>query len=180
VYRLESLLARDFEEYVRELETWLRELEDFLVVEFVIANTGRAPAEDVEVVVEAPAELRPSEELPEMPDRPRAFTLSTYRSTEAGAPQIPPSKQTSPDSLIGPSLYGIGAPGGVDAVWEVGKLYHGRPLFTHSDVEEVGGLLISARGYRELLSRAGGTVDLRYTVHAANVPDALRGVLTLS
>lgn len=171
--------ANDFEEYGRELETWRRELEDFLVVEFVIANTGRAPAEDVEVVVGIPAELRPKQELPDTPYRPRDSILSTYGRGAAGALQFLPSKQSSPDTLIGPEVNEFGTPEGAEAVWEVGKLYHDRPLFTHSDTEGVGGLLIYARGYEKLLPKAGGTVDLSYTVRAANVPDALNGVLTL-
>ncbi len=56
--------ADDYEDYGSELKAWLQELEDVLVVDFVLTNTGRVPAEDVEVVLELPAKLRPKEELP--------------------------------------------------------------------------------------------------------------------
>lgn len=174
-----GLTAEDFEEYERELETWLRELEDLLIVEFVITNTGRAPAEDVEVILSVPFELRPREELPEMPSRPRDLMSLVSRSSVAHIPQIPLSKHSSPDSLIGPDVYTGCASSEGQAIWEVGKLYHGRPLFTYSDADEVGGLLISGRSYREHLSQVEGGVQLDYAVHAANVPDPLRGVVVL-
>ena len=44
--------AGDYDEYALALETWLAEHQDLLLVEFVLVNTGRVPAEDVEVVLE--------------------------------------------------------------------------------------------------------------------------------
>jgi hypothetical protein len=81
--------AKDFEEYERELETWLRELEDLLIVEFMITNTDRAPAEDVEVIVSVPFEPRPREELPEMPDLPRSVPASRSKSSHLRASNSP-------------------------------------------------------------------------------------------
>lgn len=81
--------------------------------------------------------------------------------------------------MDGSSLYDDGVSCTLEAKWEVGKLYHDRPLFKRSDGEEIGGLLISGSGYRGFLSRGGGEVRLAYAMRAANLPDALRGVVVL-
>jgi hypothetical protein len=169
--------ADDYEDYGSELKAWLQELEDVLVVDFVLTNTGRVPAEDVEVVLEVPAELWPKGELPERPERPRDYLpspVSTPRHWRIGL-----TKQNAPDLLIGPEIHSGGNASIAEVVWEVGKLYHDRPLFTRSDADDVGALLISGRDYREYLSRVGGSVRLDYTVRAANVPEAVRGVVVL-
>jgi hypothetical protein len=62
--------ARDYEDYRDKLEAWLRELEDVLAIDFVLTNTGRVPAEDVQVSLDVPAELQPSRDLPLKPQQP--------------------------------------------------------------------------------------------------------------
>jgi hypothetical protein len=94
-------------------------------------------------------------------------------------PRAVPSKQTSPDSLIGPTINKTSGLGTAEAAWEVGKLYHDRPLFTGSGAYGTGGLLISNTKYRARLSQAGGELQLKYAVRAANVPDTLFGTLVL-
>jgi hypothetical protein len=168
--------AEDYDEYRQELEKWLNELEDLFVLDFALLNTGRAPAEDVEVVLKVPATLQPKEELPSMPFPPRNYPLS---ASTLDTPPFVISEQPPSDSLDRPQIYDTGVSGKVEAKWEVGKLYHDRPLFTHSDGDDVEGLLISASGYKELLSRAGDGVRLVYVVRAANLPDAHRGVVVL-
>ena len=168
--------AEAYDEYRQELENWLIELEDLFVLDFALVNTGRAPAEDVEVVLEVPTALQPEEELPEMPFPPRNYL---YSQSTLDTPPFVISKQASSDSLIGPDIYDAGVSDTVEVRWEVDKLYHDRPLFTHSDGEDVGGMLISASSYKELLSRAGDGVRLAYTVRVANLPDAHRGVVVL-
>jgi hypothetical protein len=163
-----------YERYRERIEEWASELAGYLVIDFVLVNTGRTPAEDVEVVLAVPAELSPEEDLPEEPERPRSFLESSVTM-----PRFFPSKHGSPDSLIGPEIHEDDGGGQAAAVWEVGKLYHDRPLFTSSDLEEVGGLLISRKGYEYLARRAPGGVRLDYAVRAANVPETLRGSLVL-
>jgi hypothetical protein len=68
--------VRDYERYKEELGQWLVKLENLLVVDFVLVNTGRGPAEDVEVVLEVPVQLRPSDELPDRPRRPKTISLA--------------------------------------------------------------------------------------------------------
>jgi hypothetical protein len=166
--------GQDYVDYRDELEAWRRELEALLAIDFVLTNMGRVPAEDVEVTLSIPAELQPSTELPLQPQAPPAMFAATWNN-----PQLPLSKHTHPDVLVGPELYPADASGVIQATWEVGKLYHGRPLFAHVEADDVSGLLISASCYKQLLSRAGEEIQLRYVVHAANVPEALSGVLIL-
>lgn len=167
----------DYAQYRQELEAWVSQLADILVVDFVLTNTGRAPAEDVQAALLVPAELRPREGLPEEPERPRS---PLEPAPFAGGIPALVSKQNSPDSLIGPELYAVGNEADeTDAMWEVGRLYHDRPLFTDSDREEVSGLFISRSGYEELARRSPEGIRLRYAVRAANVPETLRGCLVL-
>jgi Putative DNA-binding domain len=166
----------DYADYIRSLESWLQKLKELLVVDLVLTNMGRVPAQDVQVVLDVPADLRPREVLPSRPQRPRDFVLSS-RTQPASRGVL--SKQTSPDSLIGPKIYDTTGLGIAQAVWEVGKLYHDRPLFTRSNADEVGGLLISSEDYCERLSQVGGEVHLKYAVRAANVPETESGVLIL-
>lgn len=164
--------ADDYERYRQRLEAWVSELDDNLVVDFVLVNTGRAPAEDVEVTLEMPAGLPSGGELPERPQRPRGVFGRTHLPSTAHL------HYSDQGTLIGPELRD-GAGGETVAVWEVGKLYHDRPLLTSSELEEVGGLLISRRKYEELSRRSPDGIRLDYAVRAANVPDAHRGTLVL-
>jgi hypothetical protein len=55
-------------------------------------------------------------------------------------------------------------------------------LFTLSKVEPmsgIDGLIVSGRGLREQQSQAGAGAQLEYTVRAANMPEAVHGVLVL-
>lgn len=163
----------DYAEHAQALEAWMSTLQELLFVDFVLINTGRTPAEDVKVTLRLPAGLSAGEELPEKPEPPRGIFGRNF-----AAPRLAISKHSSPDSLIGPDIYDVGS-GEAAAVWEVGKLYHGRPLFTSSDLEEVGGLLISLRKCEELLHRSPDGIRLDYVVHAANLPEAHRGSVVL-
>ena len=41
--------ADTYKRYHQWLDAWVSELDEYLVVDFVLVNTGRAPADDVEV-----------------------------------------------------------------------------------------------------------------------------------
>lgn len=171
--------AEAYDEYGRGLKKWLTELEDLYVVDFALVNDGRVPAEDVEVVLEVPAELRPKAGSLEYPWRPRNHLFRGLDTLRYDAPPFVVPNPAPPDSLGGPGIYGSGVSVTVEARWDVGKLHHGRPLLTHSDGDGVEGLLISASNYRELLSSSDDGVRLAYTVRAANLPDAHRGAVIL-
>ncbi len=177
-YSLPGPISEDFEAYQQALEVWMSDLADLFVAEFVLVNTGNVPAEDVQVVLEVPAVLRPREWLPEKPDPPR----NPLYGSDLLIPDAFPTnwtKQNSPDSLIGPEICNSSTSGTVEAMWEVGKLYHDRPLFTRSDADEVNGLLISGKGLGKLLAQVGGGAELKYAVRAANIPSTLRGAVVL-
>jgi hypothetical protein len=171
--------ADDYENYALDLEAWLSELGNILFVEFMLVNTGRVPAEDVEVVLEVPAQLRPREALPKRPEKPLSI-MQRYSQAMGTRTRYVVSKQNSPDSLIGPVISDADKLGMAQAVWEVGKLYHDRPLFTDSEENDIDGLLISSENYKYLLSQAGGKVQLEYALRAANMPEKVRGVLSLT
>lgn len=171
--------AAAYDKYEHELRTWLAALEDLRVVDFALSNTGRVPAEDVEVVLEVPAKLRPKTGGLEWPLEPRdPLSYGMGRLTASDTPSFIISKPDTPDFLAAPDIYDAGIRAMARARWEVGKLHHDRPMFTHSDGRGVSGLIISASGYQELRSKAGG-LQLAYTARAANLPEAQRGLITL-
>jgi hypothetical protein len=169
----ERLDPQRYAEYQENLKDWVNELRDFVMVELALTNTGEVPAEDVSVEVEIPQELSCYEELPrEKPERP----VNTYLPrTRAALPRFAFSKQNAPEALIGPELdYDRRL-----AIWEVGRLYHGRPVRTDSEPEYVEGLLLDREPF-ERASSEEGVVELRYTIRAANLRRPVEGVLRLS
>lgn len=82
-----------------------------------------------------------------------------------------------------PTLEGTDIPGpdakALSVQWEVGRLYHGRPLVARLDEDGIEGLLMSAEGYRRALGEADGEVRLPYTIHAANLRVPVGGNLIL-
>ncbi len=171
--------SRDYADYAARLRGWMEKVRDLAILEFTLSNTGQAVAEDVEVVLEVPAALRPEEELPEKPEIPTSSMTDAFRN--------PPvlhfaTKQNSPDALIGPEVEEAREPGPESGTirvrWEVGRLYHGRPLTSRSDEDDIEGLLVSATACRRALEEAG-EVRLPYTIHAANLRLPVRGFLVL-
>ena len=167
-----SLDPRSYAEYRENLKVWLNEFRDFVMVELALSNTGEVPAEDVSVEVEIPQELSCRVELPmEKPERP----VNTYApNIRATMPRIAFSKQSAPEALIGPEF---------DhdrrlAIWEVGRLYHGRPVRTASEPEYVEGILLDREPFERAASEEG-VVELRYTIRAANLRRPVEGVLRL-
>lgn len=156
---------REYAEYAALSRRWMEEIRDLAVLQFTLTNTGESVAEDVEVVLEVPATLSPTEELPEKPEVPTDSFSSAFRNVRT--PHYA-SKQNSPDALIGPYVdEGLGN-STASVRWEVGRLYHGRPLTSRSDEDDVEGLLVSAKACRRALE-AEGEVRLTYTIHAANL-----------
>ena len=161
-----------FEGYARELEAWLSELDGFVMVELALSNTGEAPAEDVSVEVWIPHNLAGNVDLPsEQPERPRDLHSL---NTKMISPKYTVSKQNSPEALIGPEL---------DhdrrlVIWEVGRLYHGRPVRTESEPDYVNGLLLE-RGPFERATDERGFVELPYAIRSANLPRPVEGALRL-
>jgi hypothetical protein len=180
--------AEEYRGYAESLLKWFTEVQDLLFVDFVFANTGGVPAEDVQVVLRMPSVIKPKRKVPVRPAKPsedpygvRAATLDATTAFRASAPSSL-AQQPRPDRIIGPKIRSDDASGIAVAIWEVPKLYHNRPLFTRSMIEPVSGidgLLISATGLREHQSQAGVGAQLEYTVRAANVPDTMHGVLIL-
>ena len=170
--------SKDYAEYAVRLQNWMEEIRDLVLLEFTLANTGQSVAEDVEVVLQVPAALQPMEELPEKPEVPTNSITGAFRNMRATHYA---SKQNSPDALIGPYVQEDRGPkskgGRVEVRWEVGRLYHGRPLTSLSDEDEVEGLLVSATACRRALE-AGG-IRLPYTIHAANLRRPASGSLVL-
>lgn len=172
--------SEDYREYAELLQQWMAEVEDLSLFELLLLNTGQSVAEDVEVVLEVPTVLRPQEELPEKPELP----TNSYFGAHMRAPVLSSAnKQNFPDSLFGPyveesrSLYG--GDGITRISWEVGRLYHGRLLTSRSYDDDVEGLLFSTKGYRELLNKVGGTAQIPYTIHAANLKAPVQGALAI-
>jgi hypothetical protein len=174
--------AEEYEGYAQRLRKWFTEVQDLFFVDFVFANTGGAPAEDVQVVLQMPAKLKPKKKLPVRPAEPsrdpygvRAASLGLWDASNRSRA----AHQPRPDRIIGPRIQND-ASGIAAAVWEVPTLYHDRPLFTRSMIEPqmgINGLLISGKGLRGHQSQAGAGAQLNYTVRAANVPEAVHGVL---
>jgi hypothetical protein len=171
--------SRDYAEYAVLLRRWMQKVRDLAILEFTLSNTGQIVAEDVEVVLEVPAALRPVEELPEQPEMPTNYMAGALPNPSALRFA---SKHNSPDALIGPEVGEAREPelgsGTVRVRWEVGRLYHGRPLTSHSDEDGVEGLLVSATACRRALEEEG-KVRLPYTIHAANLRLPVRGSLVL-
>lgn len=158
--------------YRKNLQNWLHQLRAFVMVELALSNTGEVPAEDVYVEVEIPPELSAHEELPgEKPERPANTFIRSMRTPSLAGTW---SKRNAPDDLLGPDF---------DherrlATWEIGRLYHGRPVRTDSDEEYVNGLLLGRESF-ERLARERGFVDLTYTIWAANLRQPVEGTLRL-
>lgn len=173
--------ATDYQQYITRLDRWIEEIRGLLFFEFAIYNTGQSTAEDVEVVLEVPTVLWPMDCLPEKPEPPRDHLY--FNGARLPLPRMG-TKQTSPDSLLGPYMeeYSVShsKPVPVNVKWEVGKLYHNRPLATHSDEDDMEGLVIPAGNYRQALEEAGGEIQLPYTVHAANLKMPVSGTLVLN
>jgi len=171
--------SRDYAEYAARLRGWMETVGDLAILEFTLSNTGQGVAEDVEVVLEVPAAMRPEEELPEKPEMPTNSMVGALRNTQALRFA---TKQNSPDALIGPEVEKVPKPGPESGVirvrWEVGRLYHGRPLTSRSDEDDIEGLLVPASACRRSLEEAG-EVWLPYTIHAANLRLPVRGSLIL-
>lgn len=161
-----------FEGYARGLEAWLAEIDGFVMVELALSNTGEAPAEDVSVEVGIPPNISCRAEFPrEQPERPRDLHSL---NTGIVSPKYTVSKQNSPEALIGPEL---------DhdrrlVIWEVGRLYHGRPVRTESEPDYVNGLLLEREPF-ERAAREEGFVELPYAIRAANLPRPVEGTLRL-
>ena len=150
------------------------------MVDFALSNAGHVPAEDVEVVLEVPTKPRPKTGGSEWPLEPRGpLSYGMGRLTGGDTPSFVISKPDTPDFLAAPDIYDAGIRATARARWEVGKLRHDRPVFTHSDGHGVSGTIISASGYQELRSKAGGGLQPAYAVRAANLPEAQRGLSTL-
>jgi hypothetical protein len=177
--------AEEYEQYARRLQEWFMEVQDLFFVDFVFANMGGAPAEEVQVVVQIPAVLEPRKKLPVRPAEPSRDPFGTrdkMLDVMSLSSQHRPAPQPRPDRIIGPRIYSDDGSGKAVVVWEVPKLYHDRPLFTLSKVEPmsgIDGLIVSGRGLREQQSQAGAGAQLEYTVRAANMPEAVHGVLVL-
>jgi hypothetical protein len=177
--------AEEYEQYARRLQEWFMEVQDLFFVDFVFANMGGAPAEEVQVVVQIPAVLEPRKKLPVRPAEPSRDPFGTrdkMLDVMSLSSQHRPTPQPRPDRIIGPRIYSDDGSGKAVVVWEVPKLYHDRPLFTLSKVEPmsgIDGLIVSGRGLREQQSQAGAGAQLEYTVRAANMPEAVHGVLVL-
>jgi hypothetical protein len=62
--------AEEYEGYAQSLHKWFIEVQDLYFVDFVFANTGGAPAEDMQVVMQMPAVLKPRNKLPVRPAEP--------------------------------------------------------------------------------------------------------------
>lgn len=163
---------QEYMEYRRNLEDWLYQLGDFVMVEIALSNTGEVPAENVYVEIEIPPELAARQELPgEKPERP---TDTFVRNMKTLSPAYTLSKRNAPDDFLGPDF---------DherrlATWEIGRLYHGRPVRTDSDEEYVNGLLLGRESF-ERLARERGFVDLTYMIRAANLRQPVEGKLRL-
>ena len=177
--------AEEYEQYAQRLQKWFMEVQDLFFVDFVFANMGGAPAEDVQVVMQVPAVLEPRKKLPVRPAEPSRDPYGT-RDKMLDAVRLSsqprPAPQPRPDRIIGPRIYSEDGSGKAVVLWEVPKLYHDRPLFTVSTFEPKGGidgLIVSGRGLREQQSQAGTGAQLKYIVRAANVPEVVHGVLLL-
>ncbi len=161
----------EFEGYARGLEDWLDGLRRFVMVQLALSNTGEVPAEDLSVEIEIPPEISCRAELPvEKPERPRDFRIVSLGTPSTG-PMIAARR---PDDLIGPDLDHDSRL----AVWEVERLYHGRPVRTDSDPDYVNGLLLDREPF-ERAAGEGGSVYLRYTIRAANLRRPVEGTLRL-
>lgn len=171
--------AESYTEYARKLRDWYIELNDLYFVDFALVNTGRTPAEDVEVVLEVPAELRPKAGWLEWPGRPQDYRFAHFNQFTRDTPSFVMAKPTPADPLDEPDVYVATGSDITEVRWTVDKLYHGRPLFTQSIGDDVSGLLISAKGHEDLLSKTDGGIRLVYVVRAANLPEAHRGVVFL-
>jgi hypothetical protein len=174
--------AGDYESYAQELQEWFIAVQDLFFVDFLFANAGGVPAEDVQVILAMPTALKPG--ITE-PVRPRQPSIKTSSAVGLVPPisSVRSSIQPRPDRIIGPSIVSKNASGRAQAIWEIPKLYHDRPLFTRSKVDPTHkrtGLLISGSGLRTLQAEGNGGARLDYTVRAANVPEALRGILILT
>jgi hypothetical protein len=180
--------AEDYEGYARGLQEWFIAVQDRFFVDFVFANAGGAPAEDIQVILAMPAALKPGTALPIRPRKPSRRS-SDRRSSELAEKlrSISPTRhptQPRPDRIIGPSIVSEDVSDRAIAFWEIPKLYHDRPLFTRSKVDlktqqTRTSLVISGSGLRTLQAEEDGGVRLNYTVRAANVPETLRGILIL-
>lgn len=167
--------AAEYTEYAARLRGWMQIVERLLVLEFTLSNTGQSTAEDIEIILEGPSALRPGASLPEKPDPPGTWPLPDVH--------LPVTKQNYPESLIGPHVHILGDPKFEDTFrvrWEIGKPYHGRPLTTSIDEDDLEGLLVSEAGLRVVASRTGNSgVELQYTIHAGNLREPVRGTLVL-
>jgi hypothetical protein len=177
--------AEEFEGYAQRLHKWFIEVQDLFFVDFVFANTGGAPAEAVQVIMQMPAMLRPKRELPVRPAEPSrdpyGVNAARIAALDVSKSSVPASRPR-PDRIIGPRINIDDASGIAVVVWEVPTLYHDRHLITRSIKEPLigtKGLLISGRGLREHQSQAGAGAQLKYTIRAANVPEAVQDVLIL-
>lgn len=164
--------SRDYMKYGQDLRYWLDNLDNFLIVDIALSNTGEVPAEDVYVEIEIPLELTAREELPtEKPERPASTLIRNMGSFPSRAII---SKRNAPEDLIGPDINDERRL----VTWEVARLYHGRPVNTDSDEEDVGGLLLGREPFERLMSDIG-SVDLSYTIRAANLRQPVMGKIRL-
>lgn len=179
IVRLSTQIGRgpspkEYAEYRENLRDWLNRLRDLVMVELMLSNTGEVQAEDVSVEIEIPPELTVHAELPqEKPERP-VDPITLGMMPRSLSPKYTLSKQNAPEALLGPEL---------DhdrrlAVWEIGRLYHGRPVRTDSDEEYVNGLLLD-RISLEAMAGEERLVELRYTIRAANLRQPVEGALRL-
>ena len=175
--------ADNYYSYARELQEWITAVQDHFFVDFVFANAGGAPAEEVEVILEVPAALKPGTAIPAKPREPSIRARSELTAMLPSIHSTRTPVQPRRDRIIGPTIHTAAASDTVWATWEVPTLYHHRPMFTRSKVDlkyrkSRTSLVISGLGLRTV-QEEDGKARLPYTIRAANVPETLRGVLIL-
>ncbi len=158
----------DYAEYVEELDGWLRFVEGLVMVELAVDNTGEASAEDLEIALKPPRDLEFLTELPDKPSFPQSVIARVY--ARPAIPSVPAA-----DEVGGPYRNEHR----MVLSWEVGKLYHGRPLATDSSPEYVNGLLLDREGFERVAASNSGKVEIPYTIQAANLRRPVEGTLRL-
>jgi len=192
---LRPVRKKSTDEYEKECDAYLKRYHQYLVdmynyelyvarfrsVLFAIQNDGKVPAEDIIVIIHFPDAfyfqseerlLERPKERPKPPDRPTLFEplfnipayLSPLSPSTLGS-LMPPTIDIGPSNVRGPF---IKSGNSTEVSYEVGKLLHD---FVEVDLDKLEFFVTE--------EAIGHSWELKYSIHAANLPEPTEGSLFL-
>lgn len=177
------------EEYLRQYRNYLKRLHShktylarFREIRFAVKNEGNVPAEEIVVVTHFPdvfdfpitedeqLELLYVQEPPKPPTHPSRFRSHPFMSLPSFNDFIVPPGDPFPGIDLPSNVHGphIEPTNSVEVTYEIDHLLHN---FTEKDFDPVGFYISDAA--------LGHTWEIKYSIHAANLPKPIHGSLTL-